>query len=130
SGGATINDAFSHASILTVPFGGVGDSGIGSYRGRASFEIFTHRRSVASVPTWIDRFLRVRYLPYLRNELTKVRHMNNLKPDFDRDGRRVTYWARLRHGMKILLGVFVGWFAIMTVVKKRTVIGWGTLSTM
>ncbi|EXA29734.1 aldehyde dehydrogenase (NAD(P)+) [Fusarium oxysporum f. sp. pisi HDV247] len=123
SGGATINDAFSHASILTVPFGGVGDSGIGSYRGRASFEIFTHRRSVASVPTWIDRFLRARYLPYLPNELTKVRHMNNLKPDFDRDGRRVTHSAMLGHGIKVLLGLFVGCFAVMSVAKKSTDMG-------
>lgn len=61
SGGATINDAFFHASIPTLAFGGVGESGQGSYRGRASFECFTHRRSIVSTPGWIEGLLSMRY---------------------------------------------------------------------
>ena len=60
SGGATINDAFFHASIPTLPFGGVGESGQGAYRGRASFETFTHRRTVVETPGWMEGLLAVR----------------------------------------------------------------------
>ena len=60
SGGATVNDAFFHASIPTLPFGGVGESGYGSYRGKASFDCFVHRRTVVSTPAWMERLLAVR----------------------------------------------------------------------
>ena len=60
SGGATINDAFFHASVPTLPFGGVGESGQGSYRGRSSYECFTHRRTVVQTPNWMEGLLAVR----------------------------------------------------------------------
>lgn len=60
SGGATVNDAFFHASIPTLPFGGVGESGQGSYRGRASYDTFTHRRTVVQTPGWMEGLLAVR----------------------------------------------------------------------
>lgn len=60
SGGASVNDAFFHASIPTLPFGGVGESGQGSYRGRSSFECFTHRRSIVKTPGWMEGLLAVR----------------------------------------------------------------------
>lgn len=62
SGGATINDGFFHGSIPMLPFGGVGQSGTGSYRGRSSFECFTHRRTVVTTPAWMDKVLAVRYV--------------------------------------------------------------------
>lgn len=64
SGGVSINDAFFHGSIPTFQFGGVGDSGQGCYRGKASFDVFTHRRSVTKTPGWIEGFLAIRYPPY------------------------------------------------------------------
>jgi len=64
SGGATINDSFFHGSVNTVPFGGVGDSGWGAYRGKASFDTFTHFRTIAETPTWAEKLIRVRYMPY------------------------------------------------------------------
>ena len=60
SGGATVNDGFFHASIPTLPFGGVGESGQGSYRGRASFDCFSHRRTVVRTPGWMEGLLAVR----------------------------------------------------------------------
>ena len=45
-----------------LPFGGVGNSGMGRYHNRESFEAFTHRRAVVSTPTWID--MPFRYMPY------------------------------------------------------------------
>ena len=88
SGGATVNDAFFHAGIQTMPFGGVGESGQGSYRGRASFECFTHRRSIATTPGWMERMLSVRYPPIAgTNKINKYKGMQELKPNFDRDGK-------------------------------------------
>jgi len=46
SGGVCINDTISHIIGSDLPFGGVGESGMGSYHGRAGFECFSHRRSV------------------------------------------------------------------------------------
>lgn len=64
SGGATIGDALFHASIPTLAFGGVGDSGQGSYRGKASFDCFTHRRPITRTPGWMEKLLDIRYPPY------------------------------------------------------------------
>ena len=62
SGGACINDTIVHIANENIPFGGVGNSGMGSYHGRLSFDVFSHRRSVVVSPTWID--LKFRYMPY------------------------------------------------------------------
>ncbi|KAM6338103.1 LOW QUALITY PROTEIN: aldehyde dehydrogenase family 3 member A2-like [Alca torda] len=45
SGGVTANDVFMHALVPELPFGGVGNSGMGAYRGKHSFETFSHRRA-------------------------------------------------------------------------------------
>ena len=50
SGGVTINDVLLHVMNEDLPFGGVGDSGMGYYHGRAGFEAFCHPRSIASAP--------------------------------------------------------------------------------
>ena len=86
SGGASVNDAFFHASIPTLSFGGVGDSGQGAYRGKASFDCFTHRRSITTTPGWIEGMLDVRYPPYTSDKLKKFRKMQDQKPGFDRQG--------------------------------------------
>ena len=93
SGGASINDAFFHASIPTLAFGGVGDSGQGSYRGKASFDCFTHRRSVTTTPSWIESMLDIRYPPYTKEKFKKLKKMTELKPDFDRNGRSTGGWV-------------------------------------
>lgn len=88
SGGATVNDAFFHASIPTLPFGGVGDSGQGSYRGRSSFECFTHRRTVVTTPGWMEGLLSLRYPPFAgTNKLKQFRGLNDSSPNFDRNGK-------------------------------------------
>jgi aldehyde dehydrogenase (NAD+) len=46
AGGTTINHVWLHVGVPTLPFGGVGESGMGAYHGRQSFETFSHRRSV------------------------------------------------------------------------------------
>jgi coniferyl-aldehyde dehydrogenase len=47
SGGVTRNDFALHAAVNGAPFGGVGDSGMGSYHGKAGFETFSHQRAIA-----------------------------------------------------------------------------------
>lgn len=85
SGGASVNDAFAHGIIPTLAFGGVGDSGSGAYRGRASFDCFVHRRSITSTPGWLEKWLAVRYPPY-KGKYEQYARMSVLKPDFDREG--------------------------------------------
>jgi aldehyde dehydrogenase (NAD+) len=62
SGGACINDVIMHIANEKMPFGGVGNSGMGRYHGRDSLYAFSHRRSVLRTATWLD--LPFRYMPY------------------------------------------------------------------
>lgn len=54
SGGACLNHAWLHIAAPLLPFGGVGPSGMGSYHGRASFDTFTHRKSVMRKSTALE----------------------------------------------------------------------------
>ena len=69
SGGACVNDVIMHIVNHSVPFGGVGNSGMGAYHGKDSFLAFSHRRSVISTPTWVD--MPFRYMPYKLFKLIK-----------------------------------------------------------
>jgi aldehyde dehydrogenase (NAD+) len=54
SGGACVNDVVSQMVGTGLPFGGLGESGLGAYRGLAGFEAFSHRRAVVRRATWLD----------------------------------------------------------------------------
>ncbi len=71
-GGGCINDTIIHLATSRMGFGGVGGSGMGSYHGRDSFELFSHRRSIVKKYSWID--LPFRYQPYsgLKDFLIKM----------------------------------------------------------
>lgn len=69
SGGACINDTIMHIANENLPFGGVGNSGMGSYHGRGSFDAFSHKRAVVVTPSWLD--LPFRYMPYKMFGLVK-----------------------------------------------------------
>ena len=58
-----------HVANPHIPFGGVGNSGMGNYHSERSFLAFTHERSVLKTPTWID--LPFRYMPYKTFSLVK-----------------------------------------------------------
>lgn len=62
SGGGCINDVIMHIANENVPFGGVGNSGMGRYHGRDSFDAFSHTRSIIANSKSID--LPFRYMPY------------------------------------------------------------------
>ncbi len=63
-GGGCVNDTIIHLASSHLPFGGVGESGMGAYHGRAGFDTFTHWRSVVDKGTWLD--LPLRYPPYTK----------------------------------------------------------------
>ena len=69
SGGACINDTIMHIANENLPFGGVGNSGMSSYHGKTSFDVFSHQRAVVTTTTWID--LPFRYMPYKLFSLVK-----------------------------------------------------------
>jgi len=61
-GGGAINDTVVHFVNHKLPFGGVGNSGIGAYHGKLSFDTFSHKKGVVSKANWLD--LPFRYAPY------------------------------------------------------------------
>ena len=61
SGGVCVNDVIAHMIGTGLPFGGLGESGFGSYHGRAGFDAFSHQRAVLRRTTWLD--LPFRYPP-------------------------------------------------------------------
>jgi aldehyde dehydrogenase (NAD+) len=69
-GGGCVNDTIAHLGTPELPFGGVGNSGFGSYHGRRSFETFSHPRGVLKRSTKID--IPIRYPPYANPMKLKV----------------------------------------------------------
>ena len=62
SGGGMINDVVLNFINMNTPFGGLGESGMGSYHGKAGFDTFSHYKTVITKPSWSDNFLK--YPPY------------------------------------------------------------------
>lgn len=121
SGGASVNDGFYHASIPTLEFGGVGESGQGSYRGKASFDCFTHRRAVTSTPGWVERLLDIRYPPY-KGKIETFKRMAEQKPNFDREGkvkRAGLVWLVLALGGETAAGGLKRWIVLLSIVGAR-----------
>lgn len=61
-GGGAINDTLVHFGNHRLPFGGVGESGMGAYHGRLGFETFRHNKAIVKKGNWID--IPIRYAPY------------------------------------------------------------------
>ena len=61
-GGGGINESNMHVTNTNIPFGGVGESGIGAYHGEFGFSAFTHYKGIIDKPTWLDP--KIRYSPY------------------------------------------------------------------
>ncbi|MCW8408191.1 aldehyde dehydrogenase [Legionella sp. PATHC035] len=70
-GGGCINDVIMHICNSHLPFGGVGDSGMGSYHGEAGFKAFSHFKSILKKPFWFE--LPLKYLPYTQLKLKIIR---------------------------------------------------------
>lgn len=61
-GGGAINDTMIQFGNSRLPFGGVGESGIGAYHGKYSYDTFTHKKSISIKSNWLD--IPIRYAPY------------------------------------------------------------------
>lgn len=72
-GGGCINDVVIHLATSEMGFGGVGESGMGSYHGKKGFEAFSHEKSIVDKKTWID--LPMRYQPYGNKFYEKLLHI-------------------------------------------------------
>jgi len=71
SGGACVNGTLLHISNPNLPFGGVGESGMGAYHGKFGFDAFSHRRGVHTRSTKLDPSMM--YPPYTAKKQTLVR---------------------------------------------------------
>ena len=72
-GGGCINDVIIHLATSEMGFGGVGESGMGSYHGKAGFDTFSHYKSIVDKKTWID--LPMRYQPFNNKFYEKLLHI-------------------------------------------------------
>lgn len=72
-GGGCINDVVIHLATENMGFGGVGESGMGSYHGKDGFDTFSHYKSIVDKKTWLD--LPMRYQPYKSKLYEKLLHM-------------------------------------------------------
>jgi aldehyde dehydrogenase (NAD+) len=109
SGGLVINDCLMHLANHELPFGGVGNSGMGSYHGIRSFNAFTHEKAVLEKVSWIDEsflmkpLLSARFPPYTPWKATLVKLFS-----LHWVGNAVNYpMPVIRFGMKLLFGLFV-----------------------
>jgi aldehyde dehydrogenase (NAD+) len=73
SGGVSVNDVIMHMAAPTLPFGGVGASGMGHYHGHYSFNTFTHAKSVYKKSTIVD--IPLRYAPYTESKLKWMKRL-------------------------------------------------------
>ncbi|MGN1093329.1 MAG: aldehyde dehydrogenase [Monoglobaceae bacterium] len=72
-GGGCINDVIIHLATSEMGFGGVGESGMGSYHGKDGFDAFSHYKSIVDKKVWLD--LPMRYQPYKSKLYDKLLHM-------------------------------------------------------
>jgi len=73
AGGTTVNHIWVHLGVLQLPFGGVGESGMGAYHGRRSFETFSHRRAVLKKPSLPDP--PILFPPYSARKLRWIKRL-------------------------------------------------------
>ncbi len=72
-GGGCINDTLMHISNKNLPFGGVGNSGMGSYHGKFGFDTFSHSKAVLKRATWGEP--NVKYPPYSADKLKWIKRL-------------------------------------------------------
>ena len=72
-GGGCVNDTILHLASTRMPFGGVGESGMGCYHGKKSFDAFTHEKSVLIRGAWPD--VPLRYPPYTKEKERLLRRI-------------------------------------------------------
>ena len=72
-GGGCVNDVVIHLATSEMGFGGMGESGMGAYHGKAGFDAFSHYKSIVDKKTWMD--LPMRYQPYQEKRYGRLLHL-------------------------------------------------------
>jgi len=72
-GGACINDTLTQVTSDYLPFGGVGQSGMGQYHGKASFNTFTHHRRIVKQSHWFD--IPLKYMPFTKKKMKMIKRV-------------------------------------------------------
>ena len=72
SGAVCVNDAIVQAAVPSLPFGGVGQSGMGAYHGRFSFECFSHRKACLIKKQNLEALNAIRYPPYTESNMRRA----------------------------------------------------------
>lgn len=74
AGGVTVNDTLIHITVDTLPFGGVGTSGMGSYHGKRTLDTFLHKKAVVkrSFNAWHEKLQFMKYPPYSNSKVTMI----------------------------------------------------------
>jgi len=73
SGGVCANGTILHIGNPNMPFGGVGESGMGAYHGRASFDTFSHQKAVMQRGSWLD--IKFIYPPYGESKVNIIKKL-------------------------------------------------------
>ncbi|GAA6056638.1 hypothetical protein JCM3770_006323 [Rhodotorula araucariae] len=110
SGGFVQNDVLVQFMIPGLPFGGTGQAGYGNYHGKRTFDTFSHERAFASVPTWMDSILALRYPPYSPKKLKFLLMATGAK--IRKDSGFVTLFKSRISLLLKLLAVLVGIAAV------------------
>ncbi len=76
-GGGAVNDAVMHITNSRLPFGGVGDSGIGAYHGEAGFKAFSHYKGILKKPTWFE--LPIKYFPHTAGRFKLIKWISRFQ---------------------------------------------------
>ncbi|SCU94616.1 LADA_0G09736g1_1 [Lachancea dasiensis] len=113
SGGCAINDTIIHVGTMNAPFGGIGQSGQGSYHGKWSYQAFTHERTVLQQRLWMEFLDDTRNPPYNSNKLAILRTVLENDPGFNRSGSTVWFPGKL----VVVLAVLVALVAVTLRLK-------------
>lgn len=121
SGGVTFNDCALHVAGRDVPFGGVGNSGLGCYHGPHGILTFSHLRThINALPSWMEGLLAARYPPYSVEKAHKM--APSTKPSFDREGND----TNLASSSKWALSVGFLALSALLVTRREQVIAYGS----
>ena len=113
SGAVTINDTLMHVIVESLPFGGVGSSGMGRYKAKYSFDTFVNKRSVLVKNSWrvVEKVYELRYPPYTKRKTDMINFLNKY--------RGGPSWESVFWLVVFLLGVVAGFVLFYVVVGLR-----------
>lgn len=115
SGGVTVNDTLMHLIVESLPFGGVGLSGMGCYKGKDSFDSFVHKKSVLvkNFSRVIERINEMRYPPYSSQKTDFLAFLLKY--------RGGPSWVWLFYVAIFLIGFFVGFliFNYLMIIQMK-----------